>query len=263
MAGTGGAESRQAPRQTNPIFRVFGSKTRVRLENKANLAVETVAAGRWGLAGMAPVAMWTKRETNPIGRAGPGKSEIRNPKQVQNPNVQNPIADDVSAAPNKANLALLATSGAALAGPRGARYEIRFTRYAGLAVRAPDVDRMRNKASDPICGGSVSMEHYISKASPASEKQSQSMRPGLSQLGIGDLGLGIRRDGHSSDVDATQNKPNLPLLATSRALLVGPAGGDWGFEGDTCEIRDTRKSCGQNAKQSQFATFLAQKRRAS
>jgi hypothetical protein len=39
------------------------------------------------------------------GPANP-KSEARNPKQTESPNAQNPIADDVSAAPNKANFLL-------------------------------------------------------------------------------------------------------------------------------------------------------------
>jgi hypothetical protein len=71
-------------------------------------------------------------------------------------------------------------------------------------------------------------------------KQSQSGRPRQPQLGIGDWGLGIRSEGRSGDVDETPNKPNLPFVATSRVVLVGPAGGDPGFRGGRCEIRVRR-----------------------
>jgi hypothetical protein len=62
----------------------------------------------------------------------------------------------------------------------------------------------------------------------AARKQSQSARPrrpllgiGDCRLGIGDWGLRVRWEGHSGDVGETQNKPNLPLLATSVVALSG------------------------------------------
>jgi hypothetical protein len=85
-----------------------------------------------------------ERRTKPIGRAWTSpanpKSGTRNLKQTQNPNVQNPAAADVNAAPNRPNLLLLATSRAALVLGR----EIRDTRYE---IRADHVDVAPNKAN--------------------------------------------------------------------------------------------------------------------
>jgi hypothetical protein len=189
----------------------------------------------WGLRrggdGQSVIAAPNKANLAGWGPANP-KFETRSSKQIQNPNARNPIADDVSAAPNKANHAICGGSApvehyiwkAAAANEKQSQSagfgSSRQIRNPKLEIRdKPEISMFQTgerkvwteRQTKPIC-------HFWLHGGRLWRGGTRAIRAQGWEVRDTRFVIRVRR------VDRMTNKPNLPHLATSWAASVGRGG---------------------------------------